>query len=161
LLFFISDYLNSTKIIIRILNKNISHFSRRGLTILIGSFGASAVIIFGAPRSPLAQPRNLIGGHVISAICGCTIRIAIDRFEHSIACALAVATAIFAMQITETTHPPGGATALIAVTTQPILPGANFLYILMPVLTGSLTLLLVALIINNMAPKRTYPSFWW
>ncbi len=85
---------------------------------LIGSFGASAVLIFGAPRSPLAQPRNLIGGHLVSAICGCTVRIAIDRFEHSTACALAVALAIVAMQLTETTHPPGGATALIAVTTR-------------------------------------------
>jgi CBS domain-containing membrane protein len=65
------------------------------------------------------------------------------------------------MQITETTHPPGGATALIAVTTQPLLPGANFLYIVMPTLTGALVMLFVALVINNMAPKRTYPCFWW
>jgi CBS-domain-containing membrane protein len=65
------------------------------------------------------------------------------------------------MQFTETTHPPGGATALLAVTTQPILPWQNFLFILMPVLTGATTMLLVALIVNNMAPKRTYPCFWW
>jgi len=134
---------------------------RRQLSFMIGSFGASAVLIFGAPRSPLAQPRNLIGGHVISAICGCTVRVAIDRFEHSTACALAVASAIVTMQLTETVHPPGGATALLAVTTQPILPWENFLFILMPVLTGACTMLLVALIINNMAPKRTYPCFWW
>jgi CBS-domain-containing membrane protein len=127
------------------------------LLFLIGSFGASAVLIFGAPRSPLAQPRNLIGGHLVSAICGCTVRIAIDRFEHSTACALA----IVAMQLTETTHPPGGATALIAVTTQPLLPWAHFLFILMPVFTGACAMLLVALFINNMAPKRTYPCFWW
>lgn len=128
---------------------------------MIGSFGASAVLIFGVPRSPLAQPRNFVGGHVISAICGCIVRVAIDRFEHSISCALAVSSAIVAMQLTETTHPPGGATALIAVTIQPILPGAHFLFILMPVLTGACTMLLVALIVNNMAPKRTYPCFWW
>jgi CBS-domain-containing membrane protein len=128
---------------------------------LIGSFGATAVLIFGTPRSPLAQPRNLIGGHLIGAICGCVVRVAIDRFERSIACALAVASAIVVMQITETTHPPGGATALIAVTTQPLLPGANFLYIVMPTLTGALVMLFVALVINNMAPKRTYPCFWW
>ncbi|CAF1052081.1 unnamed protein product [Adineta steineri] len=131
------------------------------LSFLIGSFGASAVLIFGAPRSPLAQPRNLVGGHVISAICGCVVRVAIDRFEHSTACALAVALAIIAMQFTETVHPPGGATALLAVTTRPLLPWANFLFILMPALTGSCTMLLIALIINNIAPKRTYPSFWW
>ena len=128
---------------------------------MIGSFGASAVLIFGAPRSPLAQPRNLIVGHVLSALCGCVVRVAIDRFEHSISCALAVALAIVVMQLTESTHPPGGATALIAVTSKPILPGANFLFIVVPVLTGACTMLLVALIINNMAPKRTYPCFWW
>lgn len=128
---------------------------------MIGSFGASAVLIFGAPRSPLAQPRNLIIGHVLSAICGCTVRIAIDRFEHSISCALAVASAIVMMQLTETIHPPGGATALIAVTSKPLLPGAHFLFILMPVFTGACTMLIVALIINNMSPKRTYPCFWW
>jgi CBS-domain-containing membrane protein len=65
------------------------------------------------------------------------------------------------MQLTETTHPPGGATALLAVTTQPLLPWAHFLFILMPALSGACVMLLVALIINNMAPKRTYPCVWW
>lgn len=65
------------------------------------------------------------------------------------------------MELTETTHPSGGATALLAVTIKPLLPGAHFLYIAMPVLTGACTMLLVALAINNMAPKRTYPCFWW
>jgi CBS-domain-containing membrane protein len=65
------------------------------------------------------------------------------------------------MQLTETTHPPGGATALLAVTTEPLLPWSNFLFILMPALSGACVMLLVALIINNMAPKRTYPCFWW
>ncbi|CAF4022253.1 unnamed protein product, partial [Rotaria sp. Silwood1] len=51
------------------------------LTLLIGSFGASAAIIFGAPRSQLAQPRSLIGGHLIGAICGCIVRLAIYQFE--------------------------------------------------------------------------------
>jgi CBS-domain-containing membrane protein len=64
------------------------------------------------------------------------------------------------MQLTETMHPPSGATALIAVTTRPILPWAHFLFILMPVLTGAWAMLLVALVINNMAPKRTYPCFY-
>ena len=131
------------------------------LIFLIGSFGATAVLLFGVPRSPLAQPRNLIGGHVISAICGCTVRIAIDRFDPSVACCLAVALALLMMQLTETTHPPGGATALIAVTVRPILPGAHFLYILMPVLTGAVAMLLVALVVNNLSPKRTYPAYWW
>ncbi|CAF2776525.1 unnamed protein product [Rotaria sp. Silwood2] len=131
------------------------------LSFLIGSFGASAAIIFGAPRSPLAQPRSLIGGHLIGAICGCVVRLAIYQFEKSVGCAIAVATAIVVTQLTETTHPPAGATALIAVTAHPILPWANFQFILIPALSGACTMLFVALIVNNIAPKRTYPSFWW
>jgi CBS-domain-containing membrane protein len=131
------------------------------LSFLIGSFGASAVLIYGAPNSPLAQPRNVIGGHFLSAIVGCAWRVAIDRFEHSVTSALAVATSIVVMQFTETVHPPGGATALIAVTTQPLLPWANFLYIFVPVLTGSIVMLIVALIVNNLSKHRTYPTWWW
>ncbi|CAF3699772.1 unnamed protein product [Rotaria sp. Silwood1] len=134
---------------------------RHQLTLLIGSFGASAAIIFGAPRSQLAQPRSLIGGHLIGAICGCIVRLAIYQFEKSVGCAVAVASAIVLTQLTETNHPPAGATALIAVTAHPILPWANFQFILIPALSGAFTMLLVALIVNNMAPKRTYPSFWW
>ncbi len=131
------------------------------LSFLIGSFGASAVLIYGTPDSPLAQPRNVIGGHFFSAIVGCVWRVAINRFEHSVTVALAVATSIVVMQFTETVHPPGGATALIAVTTQPLLPWANFLYIFVPVLTGSMMMLIVALLVNNLSNHRTYPTRWW
>lgn len=81
---------------------------------LIGSFGASAVLIYGVPMGELSQPRNLVGGHVISALVGV---VAYNLFpDHLVlASALAVATAIAAMMVTNTTHPPGGATALIAV----------------------------------------------
>ncbi|CAF0966881.1 unnamed protein product [Rotaria magnacalcarata] len=128
---------------------------------LIGSFGASAVIVFGTPHAPSAQPRNLICGHLIGALCGCIVRVTIYQYEKSIGCAIAVATSIVLMQFTETGHPPGGATALIAVTSEHILPWANFQLILMPALSGAFTMLLVALIVNNMAHKRTYPIFWW
>lgn len=85
----------------------------------------------------------------------------IDEYEHSVACALSVSLSIVIMQITETTHPPGGATALLAVTTNPMLPWKHFLFIFMPVLTGALTMLVIALVINNLSPKRSYPTFWW
>lgn len=81
---------------------------------LIGSFGASSVLIYGAIQSPLSQPRNLIGGHVVSAIIGVTIY----KFLPDIiwlTAPLAVALSIVLMQVTKTLHPPGGATALIAV----------------------------------------------
>lgn len=119
------------------------------------------MIIFCTPRSPVAQPRSLICGHFIGALCGCIVRLAVDPYEHSMGCALAVSISVFIMQLTETLHPPGGATALLAVTIQPSFPWAHFLFIFVPALTGAFIMLIVALIINNIPKTRTYPSFWW
>lgn len=124
---------------------------------LIGSFGASSVLIYGVINSPLAQPRNLIGGHVVSAIVGVT---AAKIFPETIwlASAVAVASAIVLMQITKTLHPPGGATALIAVTGSPVILKLGYAYVLSPVLSGALILLIVALVFNNLTSNRQYPS---
>lgn len=123
---------------------------------LIGSFGASSVLIYGIPNSPLAQPRNLIGGHLVSAIIGVTV-IKLFPAEPWLACALAVSLSIVAMQITKTLHPPGGATALIAVTGGAKIKSLGYLYVLSPVLSGVLILLAVALIVNNQR-HRKYPA---
>lgn len=123
---------------------------------LIGSFGASSVLIYGIINSPLAQPRNLIGGHVICAIVGVTIHKLLPN-ETWLAAALAVATAIVAMQITKTLHPPGGATALIAVIGSEKVKALGYFYVLSPVLSGVLILFVVALVFNNITKYRTYP----
>ncbi len=86
--------------------------------LLIGSFGASAVLIYGAIKSPLAQPRNLVGGHLISALIGVTAFKLLFPFPW-LAAAVAVATSIAVMHATKTLHPPGGATALIFVMGSP------------------------------------------
>lgn len=124
---------------------------------LIGSFGASSVLVYGAIQSPLAQPRNLIGGPVISAFIGVTIY---KLFPDVIwlTAPLAVSLSIVMMQITKTLHPPGGATALIAVAGSEKIKALGFLYVISPVLTGSLILLVVALIFNNMTSHRKYPT---
>ena len=77
------------------------------LLLTIGSFGASAVLIYGAVKSPLAQPRNLLGGHVLSALIGVA---AYKMFQPHLwlAASVAVATAIAVMHATKTLHPPGG-----------------------------------------------------
>jgi CBS-domain-containing membrane protein len=82
---------------------------------LIGSFGASAVLLYAVPESPLSQPRNLLVGHVGSAIVGATINVILP-FDPTrwLACALAVSCSILFMQLTRTVHPPGGATAFTA-----------------------------------------------
>lgn len=123
---------------------------------LIGSFGASSVLVYGLINSPLAQPRNLIGGHVICAIIGVTV-FKLFSAELWMACALAVSLSIVAMQITKTLHPPGGATALIAVTGGEKIKELGYLYVFSPVLTGVLILFAVALIFNNLR-HRKYPS---
>lgn len=124
---------------------------------LIGSFGASSVLIYGAIQSPLAQPRNLIGGHVVSALVGVTVyQIVPDILWLS--APLAVAFSIVLMQYTKTLHPPGGATALIAVTSSGKIADLGYWYVLSPVLSGCLILLLVAFVFNNITQNRTYPN---
>ena len=124
---------------------------------LIGSFGASSVLIYGVIQSPLAQPRNLIGGHLVSAIIGVTVFQLLPNIVWLTA-PLAVSLSIIAMQYTKTLHPPGGATALIAVTGSEKIKTLGYLYVLFPVLTGVIILLLVALIVNNMTSQRKYPN---
>ncbi len=130
------------------------------INMVIGSFGASAVLVYGAIDSPLAQPRNLIGGHILSAVIG----VACYQFFGSdpwLAGALAVATAIAGMHLTKTLHPPGGATALIAVIGSPHLHETGYMYALLPVGRGALILLFFALLVNNLPKGRRYPKFWW
>ena len=123
---------------------------------LIGSFGASSVLIYGIINSPLAQPRNLIGGHLICALTGVTIHYIIPH-ELWLDAALAVSVSIVLMQITKTLHPPGGATALIAIIGSTKIQSLGYFYVISPVLSGVTILLLVALFFNNITAHRSYP----
>jgi CBS domain-containing membrane protein len=123
---------------------------------LIGSFGASSVLVYGVIQSPLAQPRNLIGGHLVSALIGVTVQQFVPDILW-ITAPLAVSLSIVLMQITKTLHPPGGATALIAVTGSAELKNLGYWYVVSPVLTGSMILLIVALFFNNITSNRQYP----
>ncbi|MCW3076030.1 MAG: hypothetical protein JWO32_639 [Bacteroidetes bacterium] len=127
------------------------------LLFLIGSFGASSVLIYGAIQSPLAQPRNLIGGHLVSALVGVTVYKLVPDILW-ITAPLAVSLSIVCMQVTKTLHPPGGATALIAVIGSEKIKALGYLYVISPVFSGALILLLVAFFFNNITSKRDYPS---
>ena len=127
---------------------------------LIGSFGASAVLIYGAVKSPLAQPRNLLGGHLLSAVVGVSCY-KLFPDQPVLASALAVSLAITVMHLSSTLHPPGGATALIAVIGSANVHNLGYLYVLMPVGAGAAIMLIVALVINNIPQKRQYPEFWF
>lgn len=135
------------------------YFEPKDLTLIIGSFGASAVLVYGAIKSPLAQPRNLIGGHIISGLVGVACY---QIFGQTlwIAAALGVSFAIAAMLATKTLHPPGGATALIAVIGGQKIHDLGFLYAFIPAGAGAAILLLVALLVNNLSRNRKYPEYW-
>lgn len=129
----------------------------KDLTLVVGSFGASAVLIYGVPNSPLSQPRNLIGGHLLSAIVG-VISYKLFSSNLFLATAIAVSTSILIMQLTLTLHPPGGATSLIAVIGGEQIHKLEFFYILIPVFSGALILFLIAFIVNNIPKNRAYPE---
>ncbi|MBW1792407.1 MAG: HPP family protein [Deltaproteobacteria bacterium] len=138
---------------------NYNLLEQTDLLMIIGSFGASAVLIYGAVKSPLAQPRNLIGGHVFSAIIGVAFyHIFSDHMW--LAASVSVATAIAFMHATRTLHPPGGATALIAVIGSDKIHNLGYLYAIIPVGLGALVMLIVALLVNNIPKSRKYPEFW-
>lgn len=135
-------------------------FAPRDLVMIIGSFGATAVLVYGAVKSPLAQPRNVIGGHIISALTGAlTLLLIPDPLWLS--ASIAVATSIALMHATRTLHPPGGATALIAVTGGEKIKALGFLYALFPAAAGAVLLVIVAVLVNNISGKRKYPEYWW
>lgn len=133
------------------------YFTANDNLFLIGSFGASSVLIYGIINSPLAQPRNLIGGHVVCAIVGVTIHKLIPG-EVWLSSALSVSLSIVLMQITKTLHPPGGATALIANIGSAKIQSLGYFYVLCPVLSGASILLLVAILVNNRTSHRSYPN---
>src|SRR5690606_20970017 len=92
------------------------HLSKLAI-LLIPPFGASCVLVFGAPASPFARPRNVIGGHMVSALMGL---IAVAVFGPGIVgMALGVGLAITAMMLTDTVHPPAGASPIVVAFMQP------------------------------------------
>lgn len=122
--------------------------------LIMAPFGATCVLAYGVFDSPLAQPRNIIGGHLISTIIGLIVLYTLG--SNPIAMALGVSLAIACMQLTKTVHPPAGADPLVILATH---PSASFL--ITPVAVGAIILVLVALITNNLASQRHYPKYWW
>lgn len=128
---------------------------------IIFSFGATVVLLFAAPESPLSQPRNAIFGNIIACIVGLLFRFLVVAAPHLrwLASALAVSCSIVLMQITKTVHPPAGATALVAAsTTDAVLLSQGWWMILNPVLFGMIVMILIAVLIDNCFFQ--YPIYW-
>ena len=117
---------------------------------LIPPFGATMVLVMAVYESPLAQPKNIFFGHILSALSGVLIYFFLGMSFLSIG--LAVAISVWVMMITKTIHPPAGANPIIA-----ILGGKGISFILLPVATGALIIIVFAMIYNKIL-KRNYPK---
>ncbi|KAJ7453263.1 HPP family protein [Mycena galericulata] len=140
------------------------YFLQRHVPSIIASYAGSAVLCYGAIEKPFSQPRAVMGGHFISALIGvCVTKLfGLLPTEHLdqlrwLAGSFSAAAAIVVMQITETTHPPAGATALLAAVSPEVYPMGW--YYLPVVLLSSTIILVSALLINNI--QRQYPVFWF
>ncbi|TIW20676.1 MAG: HPP family protein, partial [Mesorhizobium sp.] len=124
------------------------------VALLVAPMGASAVLLFAVPSSPLAQPWSIIGGNTISALVG----VSVAHFVHNpvIASGLAVALAIAAMSFTRSLHPPGGAAALTGVLGGPAVAAAGFLFPFVPVALNSVILVTLGFLFHKLS-RRNYP----
>ena len=118
---------------------------------LIPPFGASMVLVMAVHESPLAHPKNILFGHIISAFSGVFVFSLLG--SSFISLGLAVGLAIFLMMATKTVHPPAGANPIIA-----ILGAKGMGFILMPVAVGASFIVLFAIIYNK-SLKRNYFTF--
>ncbi|WP_234464071.1 HPP family protein [Paracoccus caeni] len=119
--------------------------------LLIAPFGASCVLLFALPASPLARPRNVVGGHFLTALMGLLALTFIG--DGVLAMGIGVGLGIAAMQFTETLHPPAGGNPLVVIMT-----GAGWSFLALPIIAGALILLLVAFIYHRFVSKRAWPA---
>lgn len=124
--------------------------------LLLGSMAASTVLLFALPHSPFAQPWNLVGGHLFSALCGGLSLAYIG--DPLLAAGVAVGGAIFLMYALNCLHPPGAATALTLVLGASQFQHLGLLGTTLIVVANTLVMLLLALLLNNAIPRRHYPQ---
>jgi CBS-domain-containing membrane protein len=140
-------------------------FDKTDFVMIVGSFGAQAILIFVTPTVPLAQPWNCIVGNFIGATIGVSsfkfFKMMVDDVEAWIwiASAVAVSLAIVVMLLTKSLHPPAGATALIAVQGSQRIHDLGYYYVLFPAVIASVTQVSLGILLNNLSkePSRAYP----
>jgi CBS-domain-containing membrane protein len=122
-------------------------------SLVLGSFGASCVLVFGFPDVPFSQPRNVLIGHLLSSLVGLTFLTLCGPQWWAVA--LAVGTAIAVMMGTRTVHPPAGSNPVIVFLMKP-----DWHFLLYPTCAGALLLVAVALVYNNVTRTAKYPKYW-
>ena len=118
---------------------------------IAGSFGSSMVLLFGFPDSPFAQPKNVFFGHLVTALVG-VFFVNFISLPIYISIAFAVGIGVFLMIILNVVHPPAGGNPIIV-----IIGSASFQYIISPIITGSILILLIAILVNKFFLKKNYP----
>jgi len=118
---------------------------------LAGSFGSSMVLLFGFPESPFAQPRNVFFGHLVTALVG-VIFVNLIPVPIYISIALAVGVGIFFMILLNVVHPPAGGNPVMI-----IIGSVSYEYLIFPIISGCLIIILLAIIINKFILKKKYP----
>jgi CBS-domain-containing membrane protein len=127
---------------------------RTGLPLVAIPFGTSIVLVLGSPDLEPAQPRALIGGHLIATIVGLAVLKVTGPGQWE--AALAVGLAIVAMQVTRTFHPPAGIDPLIVVTTN-----MPWTFLFVPVAAGAAMLAVFALVWHRVVRRTAWPARWW
>ncbi len=120
--------------------------------LILGSLGASCLLVFAYPESPFAQPRNVIGGHFVSSLTGLLVMTLCG--VHWWSMGLAVASAIGLMLLLRVPHPPAGSNPFIVM-----LAASQWSFLLTPTLLGALLLVAVALVYHKLTARR-YPTYW-
>jgi CBS domain-containing membrane protein len=134
-----------------------TYFAGAGSAVfVVASMGASAVLLFATPHSPLAQPWSFAGGHLIAA----TVGVACQRYIPNgfAAIAVAVAVVILLMHYLRCLHPPAGGTVLLPLLGGPGVQQLGYQFVVAPVGLNVILLLLLALAINRLIPGRRYPT---
>tara|TARA_B100000530_G_scaffold188562_1_gene119599 strand:+ start:49 stop:513 length:465 start_codon:yes stop_codon:yes gene_type:complete len=119
---------------------------------LLASFGSSMVLLYGYPESPFAQPKNVFFGHLITSLVGLFF-LNFVPLPIYITIPLAVGFGVGLMIFLNVTHPPAGGNPIIV-----IIGSVSFDYLLSPVVTGSIIIIVFAMIINRFILKKSYPS---
>ena len=119
--------------------------------LLIAPFGASCVLVFALPQSPLAQPRNVIGGHLVATSAGLVALMLLGATP--LGFALGVALAIASMILTKTVHPPAGGDPIVV-----ILAAASWSFLAVPVLVGTITIVLIGVAYHRAVSGKVYPT---
>ncbi|MDQ0511374.1 HPP family protein [Ancylobacter amanitiformis] len=120
-----------------------------GAPLLIAPFGASAVLLFSVPASPLSQPANVVGGHVVATAAALALHMVLPGTWW--AAAIAVGVAIALMALLRITHPPAGADPLLVFAGDP-----TWAFLIMPVGLGAVALVAIAVIFHRLT-RTTYP----